>query len=215
MKKNWTTLATLLLTTGLSINAQAGPEYTEEELFEMAELVVDVEVAETTCDGSIQTDENGNVTTSYQSELDVLSSSKGGAEGTIFYKTASTVWQPGYAPIGCSAPSVVLAAGWVGRLYLSEHADGAYRLLSWNAAVKDHEASIIEELPQCSAPADPSNPDQGGDVGSEPGGDAGSTGAVAEEASGCSIGSAGSGAAGNGWLSLAFMGLGLFVARRR
>jgi len=140
------TLATILA----GGTALAGPQPpTQEELMDLADLVVDVKVVDTVCDGD-SVDEEWGTSTSYESDLEVLDVVKGQAEDFITYQVSETVYDEGYGQPGCSSPEIVLPAGWVGRLYLQGSSESGYAIEFFGAAEIDPEASVLEQLPDCS-----------------------------------------------------------------
>lgn len=195
--------ASLFATAGL---AQAGPEYTEEELFEMADIVVDVEVTANECLSAVETSES--IVRRYGHTLQTLEVIKGDAGDVMELVGTSTEWDPEIGEAGCSQAEYVLNEGWVGRLYLGQLADGSLQIVDWGGAVMDQEASSLAPLPAC----EPKSKDI--DPLPQPDEDPSDTSGVAnDQAGGCST--SGSAPASGAWLALSLLGLGFAAARRR
>ena len=174
---------------------------------EMADVVADVEVIDTSC-GQEQSD----WITSYVSQLKTIEVIKGQATDVLSYNVAQTAEQP-----GCGA-QIVLAKGWVGRVYLQAYNDGTYGIEYSGGAVIDPQASILHELPVCQEPdpgphygppldlssdpeptVDPADP-------AEP-----TTASTTPPTAGCSAAAP----RAHGWLSALLVGLALVAQRRR
>lgn len=206
MKTNFALLASAIVMTTSSM-AFAGPApMTAEELTELVDVVADVSVADTQCNGDA-VEEQWGITSQYVSQLEVLEVVKGEVEGQLDYHVSSTEYDEEYGQPGCSSAEYVLPAGWVGRVYMTELEDGSYSIQYWGGAEKDVELSIVEEVPSCiaSAPFDPSDPPQ--DPVDD---DAGSVGAQ-----GCSAAGGNSGNGAPSWLLALPLALALGARRRR
>lgn len=181
--------------------ALAGPFYQEEELFEMADVVVDATVADIRCTGAkafacsdtIDPDVEGTcIEQDYDHELTTLNVLKGEIDET-FALAGSQIDRPAGIDFGCMDPSYVLPKGWTGRLYLYRGSGGKLYVVDWGAAVKDPYASVLHQLPVCEPKADP-NPNA---------------------AQGCSL-SAGTPANDpRGFVSAVLVGLALMFGRRK
>ena len=206
MKTTFALLASaLVMTSGVAF---AGPEpMTQEELTEAVDVVADIAVADTQCDGDAVQEEWG-VTSTYVSQLEVFSVVKGDVEGLLNYRVSSTQYDEAYGQPGCSSAEYVLPAGWVGRVYLTELGDGTYSIEHWGGAEKNFEESLIEQVPSCIASTelpfdlrfDPTDNADDGDVASA-------------EAQGCSA--AGTRSDVPAWLFALPLALGIGLRRRR
>lgn len=188
--------------------ALAGPFYQEEELFEMADVVVDATVADIRCTGAtafgcsdtIDPDVEGTcIERNYGHELSTLNVLKGEIDET--FALAGSEFE-GFE-IGCSDASYVLPKGWTGRLYLSRGDDGTLSVVDWGTAVKDPDASVLHQLPVCEPKADPNDGQPEDSILTE------------TPAQGCSL-SAGTPATDpRGFVSAVLVGLALMFGRRK
>jgi uncharacterized protein (TIGR03382 family) len=200
----------------ISSAALAGPPPpTEAELFEMADVVADVETVSLDCAGLPVHGEYATVT-SYEAQFQAVEILKGDAGEMLDYRVSSTEYEEG-GEAGCSSPEYVLPEGWVGRVYLQDAGDGTYVITEFGGAVVDAEASIMHEVPTCeitSPGPDPQDPEADPDPQdpSAPTDPTDETNSGGQQVAGCSA----SGTAPNGsWFSLALAAAAVAGLRRR
>jgi len=206
-------IAVLLLS---SIAAAGGQYYSEEELFDLADIVVDVEVTDVRCNSAWV--QNSFTFRRYDNDLMTLDVIKGEVESSFALQTTDIQESINIGP-GCgSGQTPILPRGWSGRLYLVRNNDGSLVFAvadDWGVAVTDPYASVIHELPVCEPKADD---DPRVDINNDDSGDNGPTGS-ASAARGCSVSSGSSSGSssqgGNGFAALGLLGLVLVSRRRR
>jgi len=205
------TIATIAIAATIAATAStalAGPEYSAEELFEMSDVVADVEVSETVCSAANVVTEG--VARSYGSSMTTLDVLKGELGDTFDYSVTAIEYNDEYGVAGCSSAEYILPQGWVGRVYLMNNGVDSYIIRDWGGAITDQEASAMHELPLCEPASAPSDPPVNPPEPNEPSNPDDLT-MVQEDAGGCSMG--GQGSNSTAWWMLA--GLGFMAARRR
>ncbi len=174
-------IAALLLS---SIAAAGWKYHSEEELFDLADIVVDVEVAEVRCNSAWE--QSGFTFRRYDNDLTTLNVIKGEVESSFALQTTDIAENFDIGP-GCgSGQTPLLPRGWSGRLYLVRDNDGSLVFAvadDGGVAVTDPYASVIHELPVCEPKADD---DPGVYINNEDSGDNGPTGS-ASAAQGCAV----------------------------
>ncbi len=123
------------------------PPKTDEELFEMSDIVVDAECIRISCEGPPVEDAE-KVTTTYRSRLQVLQVYKGSPPGEFEILGQRIDWK-GVPPVGGWHQEPV-PEGFVGKFYLERVRDDEYTKVWWNAIQEDEAASHPESLPSCS-----------------------------------------------------------------
>lgn len=199
--------------------ALAGPFYQEEELFEMAHVVVDATVADIRCTGATSWGcsdvldphvEGTCIEQNYDHELTTLNVLKGEIDET-FALAGSQIDRPPGIDFGCMDPSYVLPKGWTGRLYLYRGSGGKLYVVDWGAAVKDPDASVLHQLPVCEPKADPNPKADPSPNDSEP-----EEPTPAESpAQGCSLSAGTQATDPRGFVSTVLLGLALMFGRRK
>jgi MYXO-CTERM domain-containing protein len=208
-----TITATCFVALTLSSSAWAGPFYTEEELFELASVVADVEVLSTSC-GEVTTYDYG-VVTHYSSMVRTVQVLKGELPAEFDYRSHTTAYGEG-GEAGCSEAEHPVGQGWVGRAYLKEVGPEIYYVVDWGGMVGNEAESAPEPLPVCQEPAPPENPTEPSDPTnpSDPSDPTSPTQTTqsSTEAAGCSAG--GNASTTGTWLAALALALG-FGRRRR
>ena len=198
-----------------SSSALAGPsEYPEEELFEMADVVADVETVSLECNGAPVEHEYA-IETYYAATFRTLDVVKGSADEMIEYRVTRTFWKEG--ELGCSAPEYVLPQGWVGRVYLHQVGDH-YEILDPGGAKIDAEASVTSEVPSCVSTSPethpPTPPEEDEEIVDDDEINPETGMPFSADASGCSVSSTGS-SSNAAWLAAALAALAVGLCRRR
>ncbi len=124
------------------------PPKTDQELFDMADLVVDAECVAVTCEGPPIEDQDKVVTT-YRSRLRVSKTYKGDTLSEFEILGQEFDWN-GTTPVGGWHQQPV-PKGFVGKFYLQRLQDGTYTEVWWNAIQEDTTASHPDPLPACDA----------------------------------------------------------------
>jgi hypothetical protein len=129
--------------------------YTEEELFELADIVVDAEVVEVRCNSAWH--DGGFIYRRYDNDLMTLHALKGEVGRSFSMQTVDIIENGAIGPGCVSIQTPILPQGWSGRLYLVRNDDGNLGFAGGGSgmpAVKDPNASVVYELPVCEPKAD-------------------------------------------------------------
>lgn len=215
-------LTASLLAATVSSSAFAGPPpLSEEELFELADVVVEVESVGIACMGnSVETE--WSIQRSYESELQPLELLKGdiSMENVLQYRVTSTEYTDEAGLPGCSSPEYVLPEGWVGTVYLMEQSDGTYAISEWGGADKDMEQSVTHAVPSCDVASpsdkDPGDPGDPNDPNDDPtdSDDTEIDDEMTVQPASCTVSSVPASGT-TGWMALGLAGAALAIARRR
>jgi hypothetical protein len=146
--KTGTSLAVLVLVLPSSVARALPPPKTETEMMQMADLVVDAECVTIICDG-VPVEDAQKITTTYLSTLWPSQSYKGGLPNSFQIRGIDEQWKV-TPPVGGWHQQAV-PKGWVGKLYLTQEADGTYTKVWWNAMEDDTTKSAPQPLPTCAA----------------------------------------------------------------
>ncbi|MFH1131180.1 MAG: hypothetical protein V1754_07585 [Pseudomonadota bacterium] len=124
---------------------------TEQEMTDMADLVVLGECVKIVCDGTPIEDVD-KITTTYLSTIWPSETFKGGLPNSLEIRGKEYAWK-GSPPLGeWHQPAV--PKSWVGKLYLKLETDGTYSEVWWNAMVETQGQSNPQPLPNCSGESD-------------------------------------------------------------
>ena len=153
----------LLLVAALAYTLPAGAipaPYSPEELEAAATLIVAAEVSAVECLGEPLITElpsgGTKILTSYRSTLTVLETTKGTAPEVLTIDGSTSEFTGGgFGPVG-GWQQPAYAVGTKGTFYLEpdSDSDGGYKIVWWNGLL-EADASILEELPDCSATCTP------------------------------------------------------------
>lgn len=139
------TLATLVIACPRIAGAVPPPK-TEEEMMEMADLVVDATCVAIMCEGP-PVEDSEKITTTYLSTLFPSFSYMGGLPNSLQIRGFMYDWK-GDIPVGGWHQGPV-PEGFSGKFFLERLNDGTYSKVWWNGIIEDQESSDPKELPSC------------------------------------------------------------------